>query len=343
MKTPSTNLFDLIKMMSASEKRYFQKHAQRHSIGKANQYLQLFHAISSMQEYDEPELKKVMKDTTIVSHFAVTKRYLYEQILDSLHHYHLNQRLEEKIMKDLHLCKILLEKNLVRQAEKRIIKCAKLIEKHQLSVYSPLLIQLKRRLLRAKGQYQQELLLKSEKECNDQLILLQEENFYWPKTQEIIGLHLQKIKIQIKEQEERLEQIVHELLDAGLPKSPRIQIDYLKALATYHFMKGEVPDAAKYNRDLLELFEKEAYLMFSEKEQYIASYKNYLIDNHLLGRHKELEVGVGNLRALSKNKFFRSIPNMELRVFELTYSLQLNTRIKQNKYKPLCNQNLACN
>ena len=100
MKTPSNNLFDLIKMMSASEKRYFQKYAQRHSNGKANQYLQLFHTISSIQEYDEAEIKKAMKDTTIVSHFAVTKRYLYEQVLDSLHHYHLNQRLEEKILKN---------------------------------------------------------------------------------------------------------------------------------------------------------------------------------------------------------------------------------------------------
>ena len=195
MKTASTNIFDLIKMMSASEKRYFQKHAQRHSNSKKNQYLHLYHAISSMQEYDETELKKLLKDSAIAAHFAVTKRYLYEQLLDSLHHYHLNQQLEEKILKDLHLCKILFEKNLVYQAEKRINKCSKLIVKHQLWIYSPLLVQLKRRLMRTKRQYQQELLIKSEKEYNDRLILLREENFYWLKTQEIIGLHLQKINL----------------------------------------------------------------------------------------------------------------------------------------------------
>ena len=70
MKKASTHLFDLIKMMSASERRYFQKYAQRHSKHHDNQYLQLFYAISTMQEYDEVELKEVLKDTTIVAHFA---------------------------------------------------------------------------------------------------------------------------------------------------------------------------------------------------------------------------------------------------------------------------------
>lgn len=332
MKKASTHLFDLIKMMSASERRYFQKYAQRHSNHHDNQYLQLFHAISTMQEYDEAELKEVLKDTTIVAHFAVTKRYLYEQVLDSLHHYHLNQQLEEKILKDMHLCKILLEKNLTQQAEKRINKCSKLIEKHQLWAHSLLLLPLKRKLMRTKRQYNQELLVASEKDCNDRLERLQKENFYWLKTQEIIGVHLQKIKLQDKEQEERLEQVVQELLAAGLPQTARVQIDYLKALATFHFMKGEVAIAAKYNRKLLQLFEKETQLMYSKKGQYIASFKNYLIDNHILGRHKALEEGVGKLRVLSKNKIFRTIPDIELRVFELTYSLQLNTRIQQNQF-----------
>ena len=332
MKKASTHLFDLIRMLSASEKRYFQKYAKRHSNNSENQYLQLFNAIALMQEYDETALRKQMKDTTIATHFAVTKRYLYEQVLDCLHHYHLNQRIEEKILKDLHLCKILLEKKLTQQAEKRINACSILIEKHQLCAYSPILTQLKRRLLQTQRQYKQEVLTKSEKEYTDRLMLLQKDSFYWLKSHEIIGLHLQKVKTLNEEQKQRLELLVQQLLEAGLPQTPRTRVDYLKALATYHFMKGEVSSAAKYNRDLLQLFENTSYLKSSEKEIYIAAYSNYLIDNHILGRHKALEEGVQNLRLLSKNKTFKSIPNLEVRVFELTYSLQLNTRIKQNEF-----------
>lgn len=332
MKTASTDLFDLIKMMSASEKRYFQQYAQRHTDKQNNQYLLLFNAIASMQIYNEDSLKNEFKNTKLISHFAVTKRYLQEQILDSLHHYHLNQGIEEKLLKDLHLSKILLEKKLIQQAEKRIQKIAKRIEQFQLWTYSPLLIQLERKLLRAKRYYHQESLEKSHQFLTQQLKALEQENFYWLKSQQIIGFHLQKVKLQNQEQEVELEAVVQELQKAGIPQNPKTQIDYLKALATYHFMKGEIKVAAKYNQELLKLFEQKAYLMELEKEQYIASFNNYLIDSHILGNYAALEKGIQELRKLTKEKLFKSIPNIEVKVLELTYSLQLNARIKQNQF-----------
>lgn len=333
MKTASRDLFDLIQIMTASEKRYFRQFAQRHQIGEENQYLLLFDAVVSMQQYDEQLLKEQMKDKAFASHFAVTKGYLYKQLLESLHHYHLNQELESRILKELQICRLLLEKKLIQQAEKHIKKLTKKIEKYQLGAFSPLLIQLQRRLLQSKKQYAAPKLMQSFQELNIKLQQLKTENDYWLKSQKILGLHLQKIKLQNKKQEDQLEEVAQQLQRSGLPENPRIQIHYLKALATYHFMKAETEIAANYNQKLLELFEQETYLMELEKEQYIASFNNYLIDNHILGRFEALEKGVERLRTLSKEKPFKNIPNMEVKVMELTYSLQLNARIKQNQFR----------
>jgi len=42
---PSTELFDLIRSLSQSEKRYFKVYASKHVIGKENNYVRLFEAI----------------------------------------------------------------------------------------------------------------------------------------------------------------------------------------------------------------------------------------------------------------------------------------------------------
>ena len=58
MKTPSKNLFNLIKTLTKSEKRYFKIEASKHGGDKKNHYVKLFDAIEAMNEYDEEALKK---------------------------------------------------------------------------------------------------------------------------------------------------------------------------------------------------------------------------------------------------------------------------------------------
>ena len=148
-----------------------------------------------------------------------------------------------------------------------------------------------------------------------------------------MAAHLENIKVNQAEKKVLLDQVARQLLAMGLPTDAVVKIDYYKALATYHFMNGDVAEAAKYNQQLLNLFDNSPDLVEAEREQYIAVFNNYLIDNHILGNYELLEAGVARLRKLPEQTLFKSIPNLNIKVLELTYSLQLNARIAQKEFE----------
>ncbi|MBL7791558.1 MAG: hypothetical protein JNK77_04505, partial [Saprospiraceae bacterium] len=85
MKPPSQEVYQLIKAMTPAEKRFFRRQAERHTLGEVNQYLVLFDAIEAQDNYDEDALRQALGANGIAGYLAVGKRYLMEQLLDSLH------------------------------------------------------------------------------------------------------------------------------------------------------------------------------------------------------------------------------------------------------------------
>ena len=72
------DLFQLIKSLKQTEKRYFKIFASIHVKGEQNNYVKLFDAIDRQQEYDEKALLENLHGETFVKQFAVTKNYLYK-------------------------------------------------------------------------------------------------------------------------------------------------------------------------------------------------------------------------------------------------------------------------
>lgn len=332
MKAPSNDIFLLIKSMTKSERRYFRQFSARHTIGEQNQYVTLFDAIDALEEYDEEKLKARLDGSSYVTYFAVAKQYLYQQILESLHQYHLNNNSEEKIKKQLHLAKILIQKKLLQQAESLLKKTRKQVETYTLWEYAAELIAVERRLQRSRKGGTAVAVQASYEALKSILETQLRNNQYWQLSHLIIGMHLENVKVNQPEKLSILHETAQTLLQMDVPADDTAKIDYYKALATYYFMTGEVPKAAEYNRSLLTLFDNHPFLIALEKEQYIAVFNNYLIDNHILGNYELLEEGVARLRKLPTQAIFNSILNLDVKVLELTYSLQLNARIAQRQF-----------
>ena len=55
--TVKDDLFQLIRSLSKTEKRYFKIEAGRHSTTNKNNHLRLFDVINEMDEYDEEKIK----------------------------------------------------------------------------------------------------------------------------------------------------------------------------------------------------------------------------------------------------------------------------------------------
>jgi hypothetical protein len=92
------NLFELVKSLSSSEKRYLR---QSMAIGKVDaNHLRLFDEIDRMGAYDETRIKDKFKGEKFINQLHVTKIYLQDNILKSLRSFHAASS-STLIMKDL--------------------------------------------------------------------------------------------------------------------------------------------------------------------------------------------------------------------------------------------------
>ncbi|HQZ43738.1 MAG TPA: hypothetical protein PK735_12690, partial [Flavobacteriales bacterium] len=71
---PSTELFDLIRSLTKSEKRFFKLHSSLQS-GDKN-YLRIFDSIDKQKAYDEEALKKQFAKETFIKHLPSEKNHL---------------------------------------------------------------------------------------------------------------------------------------------------------------------------------------------------------------------------------------------------------------------------
>ncbi len=123
------DLFELIKSLSVSEKRYFKLSVSVQK-GEKN-YLKLFDAIDKQEKYNELEIKKGFAGNVFIKQLHRTKYYLYNLILKSLTAYYSSSSVDSELKELLQQVKTLLEKGLYKQCEKIISKTKLLAEKYE--------------------------------------------------------------------------------------------------------------------------------------------------------------------------------------------------------------------
>ena len=125
---PSTDLFDLIKSLTKSEKRTFKLYASRHKIGEQNAYVELFDAIDRQTEYCEESL---IRDTPRFrkSDVRSMKSYLYDLILRSLRFSLVERSTAARLQYQVDKAEILIGKGLYSQATRLLARTRKLARK----------------------------------------------------------------------------------------------------------------------------------------------------------------------------------------------------------------------
>ena len=111
------NLFNLIKSLNRSEKRYFKLFTKDKTINGKNNHHILFNLIDKMEGYDEELLKKKLrKEPKILNFLASIKYQLYNSILRSMHIFHAQSSVEAELGEALHQIEFLRIKKLYDQA-----------------------------------------------------------------------------------------------------------------------------------------------------------------------------------------------------------------------------------
>ena len=132
-KTPSIKLFNLIKSLSGSEKRYFKLYATGNRADKNSKYLLLFDAIDLQETFDDEALKQeVYQGAPIRSRkYSELKAYLYDLILKALQGYDEKTSVDFKIKGMLQNVRVLYKRSFYDDCKDLLPKIKKLAYKHE--------------------------------------------------------------------------------------------------------------------------------------------------------------------------------------------------------------------
>lgn len=126
---PSTELFDLIKALTKSEKRFFKLHSSLQS-GDKN-YLKVFDAMDRQKVYDEGALKGQFANEVFIKHLPSEKNHLYKLILKALRAFHADGSVDGILKQEIKNIEILYRKALHGECNKLLQRAKRLAREHE--------------------------------------------------------------------------------------------------------------------------------------------------------------------------------------------------------------------
>jgi hypothetical protein len=120
-KSQSSELSDLIGVMSKSEKRFFKIYASRHDADKDKKFIQVFDFIEKHGDLDPEQLLQEFPDIKRIQ-LSNIKAHLFDNILESLQLFHADKSTDAELLNMISSIHILYDKTLYKS-------CAKLIAK----------------------------------------------------------------------------------------------------------------------------------------------------------------------------------------------------------------------
>jgi len=130
---PSTELHDLIKSLTKSEKRFFKLHSSLQS-GDKN-YLRIFDAIDKQKVYDEEALKKLFAKETFIKHLPSEKNHLYKLILKALRAFHAESSVSGILKQEIKNIEILYQKALYAECNKLLHRAKRIARENERFYY----------------------------------------------------------------------------------------------------------------------------------------------------------------------------------------------------------------
>ncbi|MFK8163979.1 MAG: hypothetical protein AB8H12_16150 [Lewinella sp.] len=331
MKIPSTFLHDLVLTLTKSEKRYVKVQAGTRS----KDYIELLDALLAQKTYDEAKLIKDNEGANFLKYLAVNKRYLYDLLLKLLAQFG-QKAIEDQVQERLAATKALMKKGLMTPALKELEKGQKLAAKYELFEWQIMLCGLQKKLSSKQKR------VKLEENASRQLFELERNalvqltniNEYWYLAQRVARFQMRFQKVQTEKQQQHLIDLSQseEFVDLNLATNFRSKLYFYQANATYRFIKGEVKKAYEVNSEFLDLLEANPHFLSLYSENYLATLNNMLIDSLVIKDYEVLKTGISRLEMTLKRPEFKSMKNMESRVFRQRYLLLINWSLSQKDF-----------
>ncbi len=331
------DLFQLIKTLSKSEKRFFKIYSGRHVIGAQNNYVELFDAISKQNEYNEEALIRKFSGKKLVNRFSVAKSYLYDLILKSMNTYHAQNTVDAQILDLLRNISFLFEKNLYEQADRIIQKAKKLaLEYEKISILPEIMIW-EKKLMEASFYANKNLddIIATYKEARSFMETALNVNEYWVLDAQLYYQSNLKGIVRNRSDLKKVESV----FSSPLLKSEEEELSYesrillYKIHSTYFFILRDLESCYKYISKLVNLQESRQELIRYRPMLYVTSLNNLLNITGALGKKDETEEKLATLKGLMSDTIFNSSSHLQLKMFESYYYHTLNYCRNQRQFE----------
>lgn len=320
------DLFQLIRAMSRSEKRYFTLDAQK-SGRKTARYLELFQVINDMETYDEAALRQ-----RFPRHLSTDKNYLYEAILRSMRDYRSANSHAARIKELMLDARYLYERGLYEQSEERL-GVAKELAKEMGDHLSILEIN------KEEGKIAFELKRKNYKQVIDSLIearnreleLLAEEFFYLDKCYHLMYKVIQNVEIKdVAVQRQLKEEFAIE--NAPKPDSVQGERRYYQASAMYYQLIGDFENVFSFYAQVLDWWDNHPRYKDDEFPRFVIDLSNFLHASFTRGEYKYVAALLERLENENPVNFYdQAILFQKTTIYKLIYYINTGQAAKIEK------------
>lgn len=335
-KRVKESLHELIKSLTKSEKRYFKLVASRHTIGEENNYVVLFDAIDKQNEYNEKVLFQMFKGEPFLNKFAITKKRLYDHILNALDLFHSSSSSESQIYKMLHSADILYEKSLYDQCKTILRSAEKLAEKKE--YYNLLLIvKNKQKKLFENSSYSEitkddiDAIYKMDLYLHNQSILYDK---LWNIKSQLFHLLAQKGTSRSKEEFIHYKDIIDELAKNSDPNEWYFETHYLfhHIYSAYYFAINDLQNCFEHLKSNILYFEKNDKTIIEQPNKYFSILTNAIFVSEKLGSFKESTILLIKLKALANRINLETNEDLQIKLFSSISSIELNTYLSHGDF-----------
>ena len=331
---PSTELFNLIKSLSKSEKRFFKLSSSLQS-GDKN-YLKIFDFVEKQTSYDEGLLKEAFKSETFIKHLPSEKSHLYKLIMKSLRSFHSEKSIGSVLAQDLKNIEILYGKALYKECEKFVSRAKATAKKYEKFYYWFELINWEKKLI--DSAYESGIFSKN---IDD---LVEEEEVVIAKLRNLAEYMVIYAKINLIfrsggfTRNDKESEIVSDIADYHLIKGKNTALSTTAASICY-YIKGLCAATNRNYSDSYAFFNRTREILDDNPNIKLESGKRYVMTLfHLLrcyidsGDYVKAKELIGNIRELESKKGFKSM-DISVRIFSNSYDQELVLLHKMGEFE----------
>lgn len=327
-------LFDLVKSMTKSEKRYFKLLSSRHTIGEENNYIRLFDYLEKQEAYDEEKLFIDFQGECFLNRFSITKKRLYDHILSALDAYHTGHSLNAQLYRQLHSAEILFEKSLYDQCRRILTSAEKMAVKHERSEILLQIARMKRNLHETIGsrEIENEAIDEIDALHTNAMAQIEQFNQLWKIKSDLFNRLQKKGVARTAEEIDAYKTMCSTVLAIKASNISGSELRYLynHILSAYFYAVRNLQKSLEFLQLNLEELASENSILSIETSKQIAVYTNAIYIANRIGDHRIAICYLNRLKTFIHN--LDPNEDQEIKLFSSISSIELSLKVRMGEF-----------